>query len=570
MRQGLEIVAGDVLIAAAAGDALGWPQELRGGLVGGKSARDAREPSATFQNWNRNAGSRFARFEEVVLAGEYSDDTQLMLSVARGCVSTDDHASHFSTTELPAWPLYQRGGGRAVLRASSAWSSGRAPWQYSGSSSTKNAVEDYFSAGANGVAMRIAPHVLYLQGRNSGQHGRLALLHNRIIQDGVLTHGHPRALIGALVYGSVLDFALESGGNVYPDEIPAAGRHGLIDIDQVLQILPNDYFEHSSRKAFVDSWMRTNVEMAELLDVARDSLRRGALSSPTQTLDSLGAFDNKISGAGTVTAASAIYLASRAGTRPVAGLLQAAFQKNADTDTIASMTGALLASIHRDSWLGPLAEVQDASYIRDIGRSLVSGDERSGLDKRERPRQMRTAEFLERDAGRFADGRGYVTTSRLQISENPFVVRSRLSTDDGQTLVVDHVSKTPTLFSELTDTMATPLRSRAKSSGGKATIGVLLPTGNIAQTSEFYGSLVGRNLRVAGGQVRVSDALAFHQLEVFQATQADSQITLQVDSLEELAGLFGLEIRVNETIGRFAVLSDPDGRIIVIREDLVL
>lgn len=87
------------------------------------------------------------------MAGEYSDDTQLLLAVARACLAGNQWLEHLRVVELPFWPTYQRGGGRAALTACRAWQDSSPPW-----ASTKAA--SYFAAGANGAAMRIAPHVL--------------------------------------------------------------------------------------------------------------------------------------------------------------------------------------------------------------------------------------------------------------------------------------------------------------------------------------------------------------------------------------------------------------------------
>lgn len=66
-------------LGAAIGDALGWPHELR--------ARRAGKPKVTgglrYEDWIKRGGGRFQAFEEHIPAGSYSDDTQLILAVAR-------------------------------------------------------------------------------------------------------------------------------------------------------------------------------------------------------------------------------------------------------------------------------------------------------------------------------------------------------------------------------------------------------------------------------------------------------------------------------------------------------
>jgi ADP-ribosylglycohydrolase len=66
-----------MVLAAAVGDALGWPYERRD--------RTRRLPADSGPNqfvaWERMAGNRFRPFTEVVKAGDYSDDTQMIIAV---------------------------------------------------------------------------------------------------------------------------------------------------------------------------------------------------------------------------------------------------------------------------------------------------------------------------------------------------------------------------------------------------------------------------------------------------------------------------------------------------------
>ncbi len=90
-------------VALAAGDALGWPQEMprrvRGGVGGGA-------PSLEFRAWTRRSGGRFGLYDETIGAGEYSDDTQLALAVAR-CRADhgEDWWKAWVRMELPRWTL---------------------------------------------------------------------------------------------------------------------------------------------------------------------------------------------------------------------------------------------------------------------------------------------------------------------------------------------------------------------------------------------------------------------------------------------------------------------------------
>jgi ADP-ribosylglycohydrolase len=168
-----------IVVCAAVGDALGWPQEIRSSIVGGNAARDV-PPAPTFRAWDRNSGNRFGRYLERVNAGDYSDDAQLLMSVARSCLNGSEWLEHLTKVELPAWSLYQRGGGRAVISAARAWAAGTPPWRLDTQTSTGlTGLRAYFNAGANGVAMRIAPHVIVTADQDP-----IRLL-NRVIMDGI-------------------------------------------------------------------------------------------------------------------------------------------------------------------------------------------------------------------------------------------------------------------------------------------------------------------------------------------------------------------------------------------------
>ena len=204
-------------LALAAGDALGWPQEIRRNV---RSSARGTSPQVEFQTWTRRSGGRYRPYEEIIRAGEYSDDTQLTLAVAR---SRTNHGADwwkaFMRVELPRWTIYERGGGGATKRAAQAWLAGNPPWQ----SGKTDVVRRYFDAGGNGVAMRVLPHALFL----AGQDDPAVLVHD-VVRDGAATHGHPRALVGAtacayaawslarrnrtLGFGELLDLLIDEHG----------------------------------------------------------------------------------------------------------------------------------------------------------------------------------------------------------------------------------------------------------------------------------------------------------------------------------------------------------------------
>jgi ADP-ribosylglycohydrolase/catechol 2,3-dioxygenase-like lactoylglutathione lyase family enzyme len=452
------------MVAAAVGDALGWPQELRSSIVGGQKARSV-PPQARFRQWDRNSGNQFGRYRETIEAGEYSDDTQLLMVVARCCLAGNRWQELLTEVELPAWTLYQRGAGRAVIAAARSWAGGRPPWLARTSKDDRNKADPiaaYFNAGANGVAMRVAPHAIVTAERDPRE------LITRVIADGIATHGHPRALVGAVIHALALRHALLREGTLEYGNLVQA----LLD-DQCWQepdfldaVLPKSWirtFIEVTGNHPVSGWISAVHEVIDLLIIAHRALAKGALANDELTLGELGCYDKDRNGSGTVTAVAATYIATRSAARPMTGLLRSAFLPKADTDTLASMTGSLLGAIHGTGWLELLAEgVQDADYIQYLGTRLANASASSAesideglfsfssssefprvrVDDLSRYRNLLfTADQL--TGRRFLDGRKITAGQRsiIPASGRNIVARAYLRLEDGQSLIIDKLQR---------------------------------------------------------------------------------------------------------------------------------
>lgn len=553
------------LLGVAVGDALGWPQELRGGLVGGQRARDHIESRPRFIPWTRQGGHYTSKYPDQVDAGEYSDDTQLMLAVARSCLIGRDWYDHLTHVELAAWPLYQRGGGGAVLSAAGSWANdGIGPWVDDGSARRSKLVKRYFGAGANGVAMRIAPHVIC--GRSERE------IVERVVRDGLATHGHPRALVGALVYAAALRKAFGSSSALEFGELLDAGLEGLVPVDRMLAYAPPGWLSDNAIQGYAVDWAKTNQEVTELLETASASMRRGALSNAETTLGELGCVNPAICGAGTVTAVGAIYVASRFAARPVSGLLTAAFLRKGDTDTLASMSAALLGAIHGTQWFEGLSEdVQDAEYINRIASQLTSGSTVSRIAPPElgikRTSQAWRRSILDARPGQhgtFVDGREYTVESKQQLDATHQRVRIRLA--DGQTALHDARSTVATAKRSTPGTTNAPTLEEAahddtlpaSSAPYEASVvAVTAFTPDLARAVSFYAKLLGRDIVVRGNEARVTTW--FHLRESASASHMDaSGITVQVTDLRAVARR--LNISPAEDGAHVQTLRDPDGR----------
>ena len=431
-------------LALAAGDALGWPQEIPRNVRGSRT-----DPRAhvEFEAWTRRGGGRFYPYEEVIHSGEYSDDTQLTLAVARSRINHGPAWwKAFTRIELPLWLLYERGGGGATKRAANAWASGTPPWK----SSRRDNVRRYFEAGGNGVAMRVLPHALFL----AGQDDPTTLMHD-VVLDGTATHGHPRALVGATAYayaawslarlsdtlrfGELLDTLLDESSAW--DGFPTSTRNR------------SSWFESADDTTTIRYgriWDRTAREMRELLERARKGLQAGALADDHSVLKDLGCF-GRAKGAGTSSAAGAAYLAARHAAQPVQGILRAAFEKGADTDTLAAMAGGLMGCLAGVEWLPqPWLRVQDAGYLRNIAAKVAQGPD--GASEKPVEPVLPLQSILSDLAlnGKQEVCLGGATRAVAATSRDPkplgksVVVRAwQLKTADGQTMYVTKVGRMP-------------------------------------------------------------------------------------------------------------------------------
>lgn len=359
------------MLGVAVGDALGWPKEQNNNIVGGHSKQFS-TPQYAFTPWRRWGGGQYNRYVDPVDAGAYSDDTQMTMAVARSILRGDEWFVSLTRTELPALQVYARGAGRALLAATRTWSRGVAPWAPGNTKADNRRRFNYFQAGANGVAMRIVPHVVRTLERPAAD------LNRRIVLDGVATHGHLRALLGAVVFGGAVRLMLQQRGTLAYGALIHALHDDTswVDPDLIDSAGPEWVRSYRSETGTdpKDDWAKTAAETRQLLAIAADGIEQAALADDHAVLNHLGCFDRKRNGAGTITAVAAIYLASRHALDPRAGLLAAAFLDHADTDTLASMTAALLGGLHGTGWLRPLGDtVQDADYLRQLAHQLVSG-----------------------------------------------------------------------------------------------------------------------------------------------------------------------------------------------------
>ncbi|MEA2602290.1 MAG: hypothetical protein QOF89_3282 [Acidobacteriota bacterium] len=429
-------------IALATGDALGWPQEL-GGHGPGKQRPQAK---TEFRDWERRSGGRYYAHTEVVRAGEYSDDTQLTLAIARCRVHAGSGWwARFTRNELPLWTIYERGGGGATKRAAESWLRGVAPWKQSDAT----AIRKYFDAGGNGVAMRVIPHAVYCAVDDDPTH-----LLRDVVMDGAATHGHPRALVGATAYAYAAWWLLRSQRTLGFGELVSV----LLDNSSTWGVLPvvsptkNGWIDAANKVVgdYEKEWRQVVDEMRALLARVHDGLLAGALADDDEMLELLGAFGSA-KGAGTVSTAAAVYLTARYAAQPAQGVLRAAFAAGADTDTIAAMAGGLLGALAGADWVPyEWFSVQDCQYLRQIANQVAS---RATSEEGEAPRHVTEKDLDGLIKGLLSGSCGdldFGGTRRVRVidfcspvaSSRTTTVQSwRLQASDGQTLYVTKLGR---------------------------------------------------------------------------------------------------------------------------------
>ncbi|WP_432830507.1 ADP-ribosylglycohydrolase family protein [Dactylosporangium sp. CA-092794] len=349
------------MLWAAWADSVGFISELtdESGLNRRLKGRSLAEPV----EWIRRVGGKFG-VDVTLPAGCYSDDTQLRLATARAISGHGFDVEAFARVELTTWPAYALGGGRASKAAAVNLAKPNTPW-------FGNFYDGWHDAGGNGVAMRIQPHVW-----SAPSPGRLGQHLLDVIVNGTTTHGHPRALVGAVLHAIALGVAIESGVAPKLDDLPgmldiAEKAIGLIDGHAELASLWRPSWEKASGRPLADAWRDTVTECRELLSNAQQVC--DSADSPETMYEGLIAAlkltDPAQRGSGTTTTIAALTLAAALPSDPAAVSLLAARALHTDTDTIATMAAALVGAT--DNVAAP-TPVLDIDYLRNEAIRLAT------------------------------------------------------------------------------------------------------------------------------------------------------------------------------------------------------
>lgn len=357
MNQRLERTRSSMLWAAWA-DALGFISELTTAenLRRRTRGRELTHPMV----WSRMVGGRMGVRVELP-EGCYSDDTQLRLATSRAITNHGFDAEAFSRVELTVWPSYALGGGRASRAAAAAMAKQQANW-------ANNFFEGWENAGGNGAAMRIQPHVYAAPDLRSLDHL------DDVIRNAIITHGHPRGIVGAVFHAVALTFALDHGTVPDPSVFPhllEATRHAIVAFSRQPELSAywRPQWERKAEISFDYAWMETVDEIADVLRRARpawqhlhaaDGDRERAMLAYDELVTVLGLDDEQFRGSGTLTSAAALLLASAFPAHPAQSAQIAASRLQTDTDTIGTMAAALVGAASPRPLTSP---VLDEDYL---------------------------------------------------------------------------------------------------------------------------------------------------------------------------------------------------------------
>ncbi|WP_158617792.1 ADP-ribosylglycohydrolase family protein [Corallococcus sp. CA049B] len=317
-------------------------------------------------SWRRRVGGRFG--PEIALpAGCYSDDTQLRLATSRaiqGDGSFDVEA--FAKVELPVWLSYALGAGKGSRAAASALGRTEVTWSTNFFSSGNSR---YVDGGGNGAAMRVQPHV-WASSSKRDAHELLA----DVCRNAVVTHGHPRGILGAVFHALSLRLVMLRGEHL---DVPALREVidwlpsvvGIFKADAALGEVWLDMWEHATGASFEREIRRCVEEVVADWEILARLVKAGVSDSYREAVLSLRGTDATVRGSGAKTALLAGYLAWQYRDDPQGGMVEAANCFGSDTDTIATMAGALWGAV---CGTPPPSEVMDWSYISAEADRLAS------------------------------------------------------------------------------------------------------------------------------------------------------------------------------------------------------
>lgn len=347
---------------AAYGDALGFITEL----ADSKSLQwRVKAPRVTQTvSWRRRIGGKFG-VEATLHAGCYSDDTQLRLATSRAIRGDGQFdVEAFAKVELPVWLAYALGAGQGTKLAAASLRSADVAWF---SNFFEKGKSRYIDCGGNGAAMRIQPHVWAAASKSEPQSYILD-----VVRNAVCTHGHERGIFGAVFHAICLAATMSKGEVAGPDVWKTAVESfrsfvPLISEDPNLGSIWLSVWEERSGRSLRGAVDFLIEECLKDIEIAIHFANERSDSAYARMVEALGGLTEEQRGSGTKSAIIAAVLSwIHKKDYPATALVKAANLLGSDSDTIATMAGAILGSIADEPPKGPIL---DSEYIeREAGR----------------------------------------------------------------------------------------------------------------------------------------------------------------------------------------------------------
>ena len=340
---------------AAYGDALGWISELTdsaglGRRTGGKPLIDPIE-------WRRRIGGR-SGVTVSLPQGCYSDDSQLRLATGRAISSNGFDVEAFSKVELPVWLSYELGGGRSTKAAATNLSNRKVKW-------FANTYRGWTKSGGNGAAMRIQPHVWSASKLDTPE-----TFLGDVIRNAICTHSHPNGLLGACLHALTLAHTVTAGCHPTLDALlkavdVATSVPDIVKSDNELQYWLT-FFERDIGP-FISKWTQAIEESKQAIDSVSSVVQGTGSDRYRAVADALRLYDPERRGSGLLTSIAAVAL-TWCEPQPEEALRIAANAIGTDTDTIATMAGAILGVTAESE---PPVEVLNVDLFRAEAKRLA-------------------------------------------------------------------------------------------------------------------------------------------------------------------------------------------------------
>ena len=353
---GLETRVARSALWAAYGDALGWISELTD--AAGLKRRTEGAPLDRPIAWKRRIGGR-SGVTVTLPRGCYSDDTQLRLATGRAIRSDGFDVEAFAKVELPLWLSYGLGGGKSTSAAAAQLGRKNPAWW-------SNKFKGWTHSGGNGAAMRVQPHVWAARTPSDPE----SYLPD-VVRNSVCTHSHPTGLVGAIFHALCVAHATRVGNVPSPGDL----REVIRTADGLPEIISRDTelgywriaFEQEAGN-FDESWVKAVNEVRETVDLIATCRTRVCGNAAYEAIaDTLRLRDPARQGSGMLTAVAALGL-TWCEARPMEAMRIAANAIGTDTDTIATMAGAILGAT---TDIDPPVDVLDGPMIRFEAKRLA-------------------------------------------------------------------------------------------------------------------------------------------------------------------------------------------------------